>query len=269
MWSSPGEAPSLEELRAEIDRLDAELLDRFLARLELAEQIGAIKQTLGRAVADPEREREVLDRALERGAERCPPALIEGLVTQLIHAARLVQGRPRVAYLGPATTHSHRAVLRWFRDPQLHATPTLAAAVDAVCRGDVDYAVVPWSNRHAGAVTEVQRAVLAADAELRVMSWAELSVGHVLAARPGPIERVFCRPEPLAGSRRWLDRELPDIAIELVASNDEAARMAASTPGSAAITTTAAALAWALECVAEAIDGDDNRTSFVVLARAG
>lgn len=274
MLSSLGErcdhtlAP-LDRLRAEIDRLDAELLERFVARLEIAEQIGVLKQALDLEVGDPQREREVLDAALEQTQARCAPALVEGLVMQLIHAARLVQGRPRVAYLGPATTHSHRAVLRWFDDARLCAAPSLSAVVDAVRSGTADYAVVPWSNRHAGLVADVHEALRAAGPELHALCWAELAVGHVLAAREGPIERVFCRPEPLAGARRWLDREHPKVAIELVSSNDEAARRASSTPASAAITTVAAARAWGLELVVEAIDGDDNRTLFAVLARTG
>ena len=276
MWSTLGDrdrsdslASSLASLRAEIDRLDVELLEHFLARLELAEQIGVIKRALDLPITDPEREREVLEGALEQTAGRCPPALVEGLILQLIHAARLSQGRPRVAYLGPATTHSHRAVLRWFADAQLCATSTVRAAVQAVCTGATDYAVVPWSNRHAGVIAEVHDAVREAGSELRVLSFAELSVAHVLAARSGPIERVFCRPEPLAGARRWLEQELPGVAIELCSSNDEAARLAAECLGGAAITTTAAARAWGLERLAEGIDGDDNRTTFALLTRAG
>ncbi|MFO7563446.1 MAG: prephenate dehydratase domain-containing protein [Enhygromyxa sp.] len=275
MWSNPGDpsrdellGASLARLRSEIDRLDAELLEGFLARLELAGQIGVIKQALGLAVADPEREREVLEGAIEQAANRCPPALVEALITQLIHAARMVQGRPRVAFLGPATTHSHRAVLRWFADAQLCATSTLRAVVEAVRSGEADYAVVPWSNRHIGLVAEVHEALRAAGPDLRVLCFAELSVRHVLAARSAPIERVFCRPEPLAGARRWLARELPGVAIELVSSNDEAARRAAACPGAAAITTTAAARVFGLEQVAEGIDGDDNRTIFALLCRA-
>jgi chorismate mutase / prephenate dehydratase len=275
MWSTLGDtdrneslAASLASLRAEIDRLDIELLEHFVARLELAEQIGVIKRALGLPISDPEREREVLEGALEQTSGRCPPALIEGLISHLIHAARILQERPRVAYLGPATTHSHRAVLRWFTDPQLCATPTLRAAVQAVCTGAADYAVVPWSNRHAGVIAEVHEAVREAGSQVRVLSFAELSVRHVLAARSGPIERVFCRPEPLAGARRWLERELPKVAIELCSSNDEAARLAAECLGGAAITTTAAARAWGLERLAEGIDGDDNRTTFALLTRA-
>lgn len=279
MWSILGEPVEPDEsrsstvdplvrARAEIDRLDARLLELFVRRLELAARAGAIKQARGVPITDPEREREVLDGALERTAGRCPPALIESLVGQLIHAARLVQGRPRVAYLGPATTHSHRAVLRWFADPQPHATATLSAAIEAVRTGEAEYAVVPWSNRHAGAVAEVHDCLRQAGSTLRVLGFAELFVRHVLAARPGPIERVYSRPEPLAGARRWLERELPGIAIELSSSNDEAARLAAAKPGSAAITTAAAARAWGLERVAEGIDGDDNRTIFALLGRA-
>jgi chorismate mutase/prephenate dehydratase len=278
MWSNLGERrpttaeASLAQLRADIDRIDSELLERFVARLELAERIGATKQALDRAVVDPAREREVLDQALEQTAGRCPPALVESLVGQLIQAARLVQGRPRVAYLGPTTTHSHRAVLRWFERPELHATASLRAAIDAVRGGLAEFAVVPWQNRHAGPVAEVHEALAASAGALRVVGSAELVVGHVFAvgrgAGSGPIERVFCRPEPLAGARRWLDREVPGVAIEFVTSNDEAAKRAAASPGYAAITTIAAARAWALERITEAVDGDDNRTTFVVLARS-
>jgi chorismate mutase/prephenate dehydratase len=276
MWSNPGEARDLrpnmlEQLRAEIDRLDADLLDGFLARLELARQIGAHKRAEGQAICDPIRERQVLDQAREQTVGQCPPALVEGLVAQLIHAARLVQGRPRVAYLGPATTHSHRAVLRFFASARLLPQASLGAAITAVSTGAADYAVIPWWNRHAGPVAEVHETLREIGSELRPLCWAELAVGHVLAARPlaseGSIERLFTRPEPLAGAREWLAQRLPEVAIELVASNDEAARMAAAHPRSAAITTAAAARAWALERVAEAVDGEDNRTSFAVLGR--
>ena len=280
MWSpsepSPRaepEAPALGQLRAQIDRLDAELLERFADRLELARQIGACKRAEGRGVTDDAREREVQAAALERLRGRCPPASVAELVSALIRAARRVQEQPRVAYLGPATTHSHRAVGHWFADARLHPTASLADAIAAVTAGEADYAVVPWENRHAGPIVEVQAAIASREGVgLRRVDEAELPVHHVLAARISPdpgvdIERVYCRPEPLAAARPRLPPDLARASFVHVASNDAAARAAASCPRSAAITTEAAAAAAGLTVLATAIDGDANWTRFVVLAR--
>ena len=54
---------SLEELREEIDAIDAELLRLINRRAQIAVRVGAIKQTAGLPLCDPEREREVLARA--------------------------------------------------------------------------------------------------------------------------------------------------------------------------------------------------------------
>jgi chorismate mutase-like protein len=53
----------LEELREEIDAIDAELLRLINRRAQVAVRVGAIKQTAGLPLCDPERERDVLARA--------------------------------------------------------------------------------------------------------------------------------------------------------------------------------------------------------------
>ncbi len=60
----------LERLRGEIDRVDAELLRLFAARMALVDEIGAVKAERGLPVCDPRREAEILARVRERaGAE--------------------------------------------------------------------------------------------------------------------------------------------------------------------------------------------------------
>ena len=54
---------SLEELREEIDAIDAELLRLINRRAKIATRVGALKRTAGLPLCDPDRERDVLARA--------------------------------------------------------------------------------------------------------------------------------------------------------------------------------------------------------------
>lgn len=53
----------LAELRAEIDSLDAELLELFLRRMRCSGQVALYKQSRGLEVFHPRREEEILERA--------------------------------------------------------------------------------------------------------------------------------------------------------------------------------------------------------------
>ncbi len=56
--------------RKEIDRLNAEIIDRLAKRVEVARAIAEVKRRHGRPVVDAARERIVLDQARARAAER-------------------------------------------------------------------------------------------------------------------------------------------------------------------------------------------------------
>ena len=57
---------TLEELRAEIDRVDRELLPLFLARMDLVRQVAEQKRRTGVQVQDPTRERQILEDVASR-----------------------------------------------------------------------------------------------------------------------------------------------------------------------------------------------------------
>ncbi|MDY6764277.1 MAG: chorismate mutase [Halobacteria archaeon] len=76
MEKSPGKGPKnqdkqqrrqeLDELRAEIEEIDREIVDNIARRTYLAESIARAKADLGLEVDDPDREREVIEHAVER-----------------------------------------------------------------------------------------------------------------------------------------------------------------------------------------------------------
>ena len=59
----------LKEYRAQIDQIDAELVELFVRRMEIAAEIGSYKKERGLPVLDAEREREKLLRIAEMTPE--------------------------------------------------------------------------------------------------------------------------------------------------------------------------------------------------------
>lgn len=78
----------IADLRAEIDTVNAELLDLVERRLDLSVQVGEIKQRAGLSLYSEERERDLLNRfrtqAIERGID--PDYAEELMAVVLVHS---------------------------------------------------------------------------------------------------------------------------------------------------------------------------------------
>ena len=84
----------LEELRQRITSCDGELIRVLRERLELAREIGEVKEALGLPVTDPQREAAVVRRAAERArAEGLDEELIRTVIWQVMSTARSRQYR--------------------------------------------------------------------------------------------------------------------------------------------------------------------------------
>jgi chorismate mutase/prephenate dehydrogenase len=92
---------NLDELRAELTELDAEILALVARRQTLSEQVAAVKRATGRATRDFAREREVILRG-RTAAEGLglEPDLAESLLRQLIQSSLTTQEQARVAAQG-------------------------------------------------------------------------------------------------------------------------------------------------------------------------
>jgi len=87
----------LEQLRARLTRLDAELLSLVAERQALSRQVAEVKRAAGMPTRDYQREREVLLKAREAaGRLGLSPALAESLLRLLIHGSLATQERAQV-----------------------------------------------------------------------------------------------------------------------------------------------------------------------------
>jgi shikimate dehydrogenase len=111
-------ARELAELRGVIDRLDAEILDRFNQRLAAAVRIGELKRRLGLPVRDSLREAQVFRRLMQlnRGGRLANRYVVKVFAT-LMAAARDVQGAPS----RPADGFGTPALFAVFGNPVVHS----------------------------------------------------------------------------------------------------------------------------------------------------
>ena len=186
----------------------------------------------------------------------------------------------RAAFLGPAGTYSHAALLG---DPRAAGwepvpAPTVLDAVLAVEEGTADRALVPMENSLEGAVGPTLDALAVQTERVRIIGEVVHPVAHALIAREAvaldAIRVVLSHPQANAQCARFLRAELPGADVVDVASTAEAVRMVADgrAPGApaAALGPPLAAQLHGGVVLREGVqDGTGNVTRFVWLAAEG
>ena len=247
--------------RAAIDAIDRELLANLNARAAHARAIGELKA--GAAAYRPEREAQVLSRLQSGNRGPLTNEAVAGVFREVMSACLSLEQPLRIAYLGPAGTFSHAAVGKHFGQ-FVHAEP--CATIDEVFRaaegGQTDYAVVPVENSTEGAVGRTLD--LMCQTPLSICGEIKLRVQQNLLSNTAAIadvKRVYSHAQSLAQCAEWLARHLPAAARVAVASNAEAARLAAAEVGAAAIAGEMAATIYGLGVLAPHIEDEPNNTT--------
>lgn len=260
---------NLRKVRARIDAIDAEIQRLITERAGCAHQIAQLKQTAPDAsFYRPEREAQVLRNVMARDCGLLKPQNMAHIFREIMSACLAVEQSLNVAFLGPEGTFTHQAAVKHFG----HAvTPvaqlTIADVFRAVATGRSQYGVVPVENSTEGSVNETLDQLR--NASLQVCGEVVLRVHHNLLSLADTIQdvqRIYAHQQSLAQCRGWLDTNLPRIEQVAVASNAEAARLAAEEPHSAAIASEAAAEIYGLKVLAANIEDEfDNTTRFLVV----
>ena len=264
----PEPAADLVGHRAAIDALDQEILARLNDRARHAQAIGALKGDGG--AYRPGRETQVLAGLHERNAGPLPDAAVTGVFREIMSACRALEQTMRIAYLGPAGTFSHAAVARHFGSfVDAVPFPTFDDIFRSVASGQTDYAVVPVENSTEGAIGRTLDLMCTTD--LAICGEVKLRVAQNLltnAAGMADVTKVYSHGQSLAQCVQWLAQHLPAVPRIAVASNAEAARLAAAEPGAAAIAGENAGAIYGLATLAPHIEDEPNNTTrFWVLGR--
>ena len=260
------DSQELGKLREGIDEIDGELLRLINERAKLAHRIGEIKQG---NIYRPEREAQVLRRVAERNPGPLSAAAAQRIIREVMSACLALEQPLTIAYLGPAGTYSESAARKHFGGaPTLQPCPAIDDVFRVIESGNAQYGVVPIENSTEGAIGRSLDLLLSSP--LKICGEINLPIHHNLmgkCAALGDVARIYSHAQSLAQCHEWLNRNLPQVPRVPVASNAEAARLAAAEPGAVAIAGDAAAELYALNILAANIEDDPNNTTrFVIIA---
>jgi chorismate mutase/prephenate dehydratase len=263
----------LKGFRDRIDGIDERIHALLNERARFCQQVGASKQAQGLHTADfyrPEREAQVLRRALERNQGPLRHDEILRLFREIMSAC-LAQEEPlKVGFLGPEGTFSQQAVLKHFgHSVRALPLPAISEVFEEVQSGHADFGVVPIENSTEGTVSHTLDMFLTSP--LKICGEVELRIHQHLIGRMNGLEkvqRVCSHQQSLAQCRQWLSEHLPQAERVAVSSNAEGARRARDEDGTAAIAGQTAAEVYGLNVIVSDVeDREDNSTRFLVIGR--
>ena len=197
----------LSEIREKIDAVDEQLLDLFLQRMDLSDEVAAYKNAHHLPILNKERERAILAKVTEKSGERERYAyhlfstlfeLARSRQAELISAPTKVAAQVRasleagtsvfpqtglVACQGVEGANSQVACDRLLPRGNIVYVKTFQAVVSAVESGLCRFGVLPIENSSNGSVRAVYE--LLQDHNLSIVRSTRLCIRHELLTLPG------------------------------------------------------------------------------------
>ena len=287
---------NIDELRKQINEIDAELVKAFDARMKVALEIGKYKKENGLPVFDPARERAVLDKQTSAVAEDMS-MYVKLLYNTLFDLSRSYQQRymtqgsqissriaksiegtsknfPKkavVACQGVEGAYSQQACDKLFEMPNIVYFKRFEGVFQAIENGMCAYGVLPIENSSHGSVTEVYD--LMRKHRFHIVRSVKLKINHRLLAKPGvelkDIREIFSHEQAIGQCSEFL-KSLKDVKVTVCENTAAAARMVSCSERNdiAAIAAPACAQLYGLSVVKSDIsNSDSNYTRFICIAR--
>lgn len=218
---------NLGEIRADIDRIDNEIIRLFTERMDCAKEVGIYKKANDAPVLNQDRENEILDSVEARGGEYGSHARL--LYSNIMELSRALQhnivgsGKAlkavianaestlpskgiKVGYQGIKGANGHEATLRLFPDGVAVNYKTFADVFSAVDKGEVSCGVLPVENSTAGSVSSVYDLIL--QHRFYIVGALDLPIDYCLAglkqSELADIEKVWSHPQSLSQCANYI-----------------------------------------------------------------
>lgn len=264
----------LDEARAIINEIDAQMAELFVRRMKAAEMVYEYKKEFGLPILDAKREAAVI----EKNSARIEDDLLRGYyidhLKHLMSVSRAYQYRMqnglKIAYSGVEGAFAHIAAGRIFPGGSRISCRDFKAAYDAVLHGECDVAVLPIENSYAGEVG--QTIDLLFSGTLYINGIYELQIHQNLLGVPGAkaedIRKVTSHPQALSQCHEYIKMRGFDTeeASNTAVAAKAVAEMKDKTCG--AIASVETAQLYGLEVLQANINqSSENTTRFAVLSK--
>ncbi len=265
----------LKQARENINRIDRQMAELFVQRMQAAEQVAEYKKLHALPILDAGREQQILTEGAARLEDETMREYYVNFQKSLMSISRCYQQRIieglKLAYSGTAGAFAHIAACRLFPQAEKIAFGSFKEAYDAVSDGSCDAGILPLENSYAGEVGQVTDLLFSGS--LYINGITELAVSHELLAVPGAkledIELVISHPQALSQCQGFIKKQgLKEQSFENTALAAEHVA-ALNDPKVAAIASEDTAALYGLTVLARNINQSaSNTTRFAVLSRA-
>lgn len=289
----------LNELRNEINEIDAQLVPLFLKRMGVSLKVAQYKQANNKPVLDRARERELLKRVggmsedadlglytrllyadimgLSRSYQR---KYLENNMSAFVQKVQTAVQSPKqpdlpedavVACQGVEGAYSSIACARLFKRPDILFFDAWEGVFSAVQQGLCQYGILPIENSTAGSVNHVYD--LMHQYKFHIVKSVRLKVEHALLAKKGvqlsEIKEIFSHEQAINQCSRFLN-ELSGVKVTVCANTAAAAKRVAESDRRdiAAISSKDCMELYGLSCLSENIqNSDSNYTRFICIGK--
>lgn len=282
----------LFEIRAELDRIDEQIVKLYEERVELCRQVAAYKISTGKRVFDKEREQQKLETLSGLTHSDFNARGVREIFEQIMSISRKLQyqilaehdkagrlsfietdnidfSKCRVVFQGAEGAYSQAAMMRYFGDKvNCFKVDTFREAMLAIDEGSADFAVLPIENSSAGVVSEIYD--LLVEFENYIVGEQIIKIEHCLlgveGAKKEDIATVYSHPQSLMQSAHYLqDKGWQQISMK---NNAFAAKKVAedNDKTQAAIAGEMAAEIYGLKILEKGVnDLKENSTRFIIV----
>ncbi len=272
---------NLEYYRAEIDKIDTELIALMEKRMDVAKHIGEIKLKSGMQVLDAAREEKVLRSRMEKVTEKEYEAVIEEFFVKVMALSRGVQQRlidsyqmkkalvGKACYQGVDGGYGSIAASKIFGE-NIYNVKTFENVIEEVEAGFADYGVLPLENSTTGSITDVLD--MLCEREVYIVGETAIKVEHNLLSLPDATieditdvyshEQGFFQCKEFLKDKNWRLNSVVNTAVG-AKSVQEGCDI-----HKAAIASKRAATLYNLKVLCEGINyGKANATRFIVISK--
>ncbi len=287
---------NLNECRQEIDKINNEILELFLKRMEVSSAVADYKLANNMPVLQPEREKAILDEVAEKSGEDMADyatALFSDIMTlsrayqesrSFKEESRVVsdindaiKNTPKefpktaiVACQGVAGAYSQLAANKIFSDPQILFFKNFDAVFSAIEQGLCRYGILPIENSLHGSVNQVYD--LMKNHNFYITKGIKLKINHVLLAKEGgslsEITDIYSHEQAIGQCSDFL-KDHPDIKVHVCENTAVAAKLVAQSdnPALASISSPECAEIYGLSKICDRIaNADNNYTRFICIS---
>ena len=286
----------LNDIRKEIDTVDAQLVELYKKRMQLSAEVAEYKRNNNMPILDSSRERALLAKISEMSGEEFEEYartlystildlsrsyqhkilghtsnLCEKIENAVNNTPKIFPEQASVACQGVEGAYSQLAAEKLFRFPTITYFSNFNAVFSAIEAKMCKYGILPIENSTAGSVKQVYD--LMKKHKFNIIRSVRIKIDHNLLAKPGTklsdIKEIFSHEQAIQQSSKFLASLPQDVKITCVENTAKAAMMVALSGRNdvASISSSFCAEQYNLEIVTSSIqDNGNNQTRFICIS---